>query len=336
MVEALQRARFWALIVAAWCLIAAGLLIYAGAGFLLGKRAVPGLPAGAPVWPAAAVALVAAAAVASLAVPVFRFSRSLAWVGGPDGEREIEWALHLHRSVWRLLGILAAVLFAAALIGSYITSAHRRAALRAATGGLADKVPRFEDLPAACPPQGEAALLCTAVVRYDLQGRTVARGDWMVLRERAVKLSVANSGEAGLAFEARVVPASGTWSILLDAPRGRPLLAGLYTGATGAAGAAGVDPERKRPRLDVSFSRPSRIQLPRLAATPPLPLAQDLCAGTFSRFRIDRLARSADGTLQEVQADFERICADPQGSWVLVGRVAFRPVQVPGQEGGRR
>jgi|GEM_PF-3665321 len=328
MVETLRSARLWALIAMGWCVIAAGLLIYAGAGFLLGTRAVPGLPAGAPVWPVAAVALLAAVAVASLAFPVLRFARSLNWVGGPDGEREIEWALALHRSVWRLLGILAACLFAAALVGSYITSAHRRAALRAAAGALGnDKFPRFEDLSAACPPQGEAALLCTAVVRYDQQGKAVARGDWVVLRGRAVKLGVRGGGDAGLAFDARVVPASGTWSIVLDAPIGRPLLAGLYTGA---AGAAGVGPERKRPRLDVSFSRPSPIELPRLAA-PPLPLTQDLCAGTVSRFRIDRLARSADGTLQDVQADFERVCADPQGAWVIVGRISSRP----GQEGGR-
>ena len=77
MVEALRSMRFWALIVMGWCLIAAGLLIYAGTGFLLGRRPVPGLPPGAPVWPVAAVALLAAAAVASLAVPVFRFARSL-------------------------------------------------------------------------------------------------------------------------------------------------------------------------------------------------------------------------------------------------------------------
>jgi hypothetical protein len=228
MVEALQGARLWALFLAVWCLIAAGLLIDAGVRFLLGQRAVPGLPDGAPVWPVAAVALLTAAAVAALALPVFRFARSLTWVGGPDGEREIEWAMHLHRSVWRLLGLLTASLFAVALIASYVTSAHRHAALRAAASGLGqDKIPRFEDLPAACPPQGETAMLCTAVVRYDPQGRAVARGDWVVLRDRAVKLSVGNGGDAGLAFGVRVVPASGTWSILFDAPLGRPLLAGL-------------------------------------------------------------------------------------------------------------
>lgn len=332
MVEALQGIRLWAIFLAAWCLIAAGLLVYAAAGFLLGWRAVPGLPAGAPVWPVAAVAVLTAAAVAALALPVFRFARSLTWVGGPDGEREIEWAMHLHRSVWRLLGLLAASLFTLALIASYITSAHRHAALRAAAGNLGkDKVPRFEDLPVACPPQGEAALLCTAVVRYDRQGRPMARGDWVVLRGRAVKLTVRNGGDAGLAFEARVVPASGTWSILLDAPLGRPLLAGLYTGAMGATRATGPGLNRKRPRLDVSFARPAPVELPRLAA-PPLPLAQEDCAGTFSRFRIDRLARLADGTLQDVQADFERVCADPQGTWVTVGRIGARP----GPEGGRR
>jgi hypothetical protein len=316
MVEALQSARRWALFLALWCLIAAGLLSAAGVRFLLGQSAVPGLPAGAPVWPVAAVALLTAAAVAALALPVFRFARSLTWVGGPDGEREIEWAMLLHRSVWRLLGLLAASLFAVALIASYVTSAHRHAALRAAASGLGqDKVPRFEDLPA------------TAVVRYDPRGRPVARGDWMVLRGRAVKLSVGNGGAAGLAFEARVVPASGTWSILFDAPLGRPLLAGLYTGATGTSGAA----ERKRPRLDVSFTRPGRIELPRIAA-PPLPLSRESCPGSFSRFRIDRLSRSANGALAEVQADFERVCADPQGAWVLVGRIGARP----GPEGVKR
>lgn len=81
----------------------------------------------------------------------------------------------------------------------------------------------------------------------------------------------------------------------------------------------------------MSFSRPSPIELPRLAVAPPFPLVQDLCAGTVSRFRIDRLARSADGAVQEVQADFERVCADPQGAWVIVGRIAVRP----GREGGR-
>ncbi|HEX3526383.1 MAG TPA: hypothetical protein VH988_04885 [Thermoanaerobaculia bacterium] len=334
MVKALQSARLWALFLALWCLIAAGLLSATGVRFLLGQSAVSGLPAGAPVWPVAAVALLAAAAVAALALPVFRFARSLTWVGGPDGEREIEWAMQLHRSVWRLLGLLTASLFAVALIASYVTSAHRHAALRAAASGLGqDKIPRFEDLPAACPSQGaqgETALLCTAVVRYDRQGRALARGDWVVLRGRAVKLSVGNGGAAGLAFEARVVPASGTWSILLDAPLGRPLLAGLYTGATGASGTSGAA-ERKRPRLDVSFTRPARIELPRIAA-PPLPLSQETCPGSFSRFRIDRLSRAANGTLADVQADFERVCADPQGAWVLVGRIAARP----GAEGVRR
>jgi len=331
MVEALQGARLWALFLAVWCLIAAGLLIDAGVRFLLGQRAVPGLPDGAPVWPVAAVALLTAAAVAALALPVFRFARSLTWVGGPDGEREIEWAMHLHRSVWRLLGLLTASLFAVALIASYVTSAHRHAALRAAASGLGqDKIPRFEDLPAACPPQGETALLCTAVVRYDRQGRAMARGDWVVLRGRAVKLSVGNGGDggdAGLAFEARVVPASGTWSILFDAPLGRPLLAGLYTGAAGAGGAA----ERKRPRLDVSFTRPAPVEIPRIAA-PPLPLSPEACPGSYSRFRIDRLTRLANGTLEDVQADFERVCADPQGAWVIIGRIGARP----GAEGVKR
>jgi len=331
MVEALQSARLWALFLAAWCLLAAGLLIDAGVRFLLGQRAVPGLPAGALVWPVAAVALLTAAAIAALALPVFRFARSLTWVGGPDGEREIEWAMHLHRSVWRLLGLLTAALFAVALIASYVISAHRHAALRAAASGLGqDKIPRFEDLPAACSPQGETALLCTAVVRYDRQGKPMARGDWVVLRGRAVKLSVGNGGDAGLAFEVRVVPGSGTWSILFDAPLGRPLLAGLYTGASGMIGANGAA-ERKRPRLDVSFTRPAPIELPRIAA-PPLPLSQEACPGSFSRFRIDRLTRLANGTLQDVQADFERVCADPQGAWVTVGRIGARP----GPEGGTR
>jgi hypothetical protein len=330
MIGALQRMRLWALWLAGWCLLAAGLLIFAGAGFLLGKRAVPGLPAGAPAWPVAVVSLLAAAAAAILAVPVFRFARSLTWVGGPDGEREIEWALHLHRTVWRLLGILAPSLFAVALIASFLTSPRGLGARRTVPRGLrGDGTPRFEDLATACVPQGAAPLLCTAVVRYDGKGKLAARGDWVVLRGAAVKISlreVGGGGDGGIGLDARVPPGNDTWSIVLGPPQGRPLLKGLYTGA---------EADRRHPRLEVSLKRPAHPEGPHPGSLPALPLAGEACPNAAGRFRIDRLSWSAQGAPQAVQADFERVCPDPQGFWVVVGRIAVRPPPEKEKASGR-
>lgn len=334
MIGALQRLRPWALWLALWCVLAAGLLIFAGAGFLGGRIAVPGLPPGAPVWPVAVVSLLAAAAVAALAVPVFRFARSLTWIGGPDGEREIEWSLHLHRTVWRLLGILAPSLFAVSLVASFLTSPHGLGARRTVPRGAhGDRTPRFEDLAPACLPQGAAQLLCTAAVRYDAKGKLVARGDWVVLRGAAVKISFRSGregrggvGDEGIGLEARVLPGADTWTIVLGPPLGRPLLKGLYTGAQA---------DRKHPRLDVSLNRPFHPEGPHLGSLPALPLAGEACPNASGRFRIDRLAWSAQGVPQAVQADFERVCPDAQGFWVLVGRIAVRPAPENDQGRGR-
>jgi hypothetical protein len=326
MIGSLQRLRPWALWLAVWCAAAAGLLIYAGARFLLGKSAVPALPPGAPAWPVGAVTLLAGAAVAALAVPLFRFSRSLLWVGGPDGEREIEWALHLHRGIWYLLGSLTPILFAAALAAAFLTSPHglgpRQTAHRGAPG---DRTPRFEDLGTACPPQGFAPLLCTAAVRYDGRGKMVARGDWVVRRGDAVRIGFLGAEHGaevgdGVGLEARLPP-SDAWTVILAPPPGRPLLKGLYTGARA---------DRKQPRLDVSIRRLFRPEGPRVGALPPLPLSGEACPNALGRFRIDRLAWSSPGAPQAVQADFERVCPDAQGFWVLVGRIAVSPAPEKG------
>jgi hypothetical protein len=305
MLEELRRTGPWVSGAAAALAGVALLAVLWSAGLLLLRALAPSQAPGLPTWVAAAICLLGAVAAAVAVPPLLRFSK----------ERTLERALESQHAVWRTLGWVAPVL---CILAAAVLLAGAGLALARKSGfgqllHLSPGVPRFEDLDRACAVEADR-FLCMGFVRYDLQGRLVTYGDWVVLRHgEKVKISAAvHPSDLWVKADA---DDKTNWSIELSTPHDWGLRAGLYTGADKDLAS--------RPHFRLSLSG---LETPEPGnSIPQAPIgALHWCTRQAARFRISRLWPGWGAHLRNGLVDFERSCRDDEGYWVTVGRIGYR------------
>jgi hypothetical protein len=304
-VEPFRRTMPWVLWLGVVC---AGLAVlalgWAAVILLLGARPAF-LPPRVSTSFAGGLLLAGAAFPAALAVALVRFAFGLFAVR-QDGTG-VAAALGRQRTVLLCLGWSAAALSITAVL----------AALASSASALWQEPPVFEAIPRACGVDAEE-LLCLALARYDQSGQLVARGDWLVLRGEQHRITL--KGSATRVELRAAVDGLRSWVVSLQPADGHPLVEGLFDGPfEGRASSAS---------LRVILQREDRreVRMPSLAGLPAVAGQNRMmdCQHASGRFRIDRLVWNEDWTVQQIQMDFERDCADDTGHWVAVGRIGVR------------
>lgn len=312
MLSSLRVARPWALFLALYGFL--GAVLTAWSALIAWTQPGGGL-AGAAQWGFAMVCLL-------VSFPLFRFAQAVGRARPGSGVAPVEAALAQQLTLFRFLGIAALLELALVVLAISIPLVQE---LRPPDRG--EPPPSFSSIGQGCDARA-MEFLCAAVAAFDAGGRLTDWTGWHTLtREQgSLELRSHSSGQVSLRYSGR--EGRNTWQLALQAPRGKALLPGEYTGARSAGG--GDVPYMSLsapPAWYPGDPVPGQLLDDWYGECPPQiftgeeePIRYPARAKSESRFTVRQILWTRDGEVRRISVDFERSCATSEGTWLLLGR----------------